>query len=878
MDNQTCPNGASVGFEPMVAANWRDEHLPRLAGLALLPVGAGDEGKAPVDPSTGWPLPGWEHRDFSVEAIAATAPDVVTAVGMRCGPASGGLVCFDLDGASALERLAAAGGIPQDGWAITRHTAPDRAKVVFRVPPEHWPAAGSRRAGKVTKRTAAREQLEVFWGSGQVVVAGLHKPSGAVLEWCGGPEAIPTIPDTWRELWASLEQTAPATDANPTPSPVRGGAASIADLLPRDLERTYRDGVTKGGRNDACFRLAAAALAAEAAAPGIALADTPQDVVLRFASRCSPPLADAEALQCLRSAQQRPRTADRGLPARLARLEHPACGAASNPWQKRRRLAPDEVLQRLPGELGGAPRLDVRSGAIATVTHGTLSANDVTRLYLELSTNTETWPQGATTDAVMLLANRNQFDPVRAWLEQLDTAPLPLDQWQGLDQHLLGIDDPIARSFLPRFLISAVARVMEPGAYVRQSPVLVGPQERGKSELGRILFGAEHWVEGVGTLDRDAIQRAGSAWGVELAELDGITRRRDDELLKAFLTETRDTYRAPYDRAPEHHPRRFVFWGTANRPPLRDETGSTRFVIIPIPDRNLPLDWARANRDAIWARALEQYRSGVSWLRSDEAERLATEARNADYASEADPWAETVAEYLARQAQAGSIPVQIPAVLSELLGVETGRHTTADARRVRQIAEQLGWAHSRRRRPGGSPTAGMWPPAAQPVQGVQGVHPSVQGVHPSRAPLPTDCSAVDLPLCAPRAPQNQKSQTEVGGGEGAIGETPRTREKNSVLMAEGCTGCTPSENPVPDSVLPVHGRGAQGGARGARGAQTQGCNTPDGVHTPPARIPCTVDGEPGWSRRPGPMRGASVLVSHADGRQLAADPRLVVDL
>jgi predicted P-loop ATPase len=146
-----------------------------------------------------------------------------------------------------------------------------------------------------------------------------------------------------------------------------------------------------------------------------------------------------------------------------------------------------------------------------------------------------------------------------------------MEQWQRLDLHLLGIDDPIAAAFLPRYLISAVARVFRPGCYVRQTPVLIGKQERGKSELGRILFGAAHWVEGIGELGKDDLMKAHTAWGVELAELDGVTRRADQERLKAFLTEKTDTYRKPYDRAPEAHHRRFVFWGTSNGAPLEPE-------------------------------------------------------------------------------------------------------------------------------------------------------------------------------------------------------------------------------------------------------------------------------------------------------------------
>jgi predicted P-loop ATPase len=250
------------------------------------------------------------------------------------------------------------------------------------------------------------------------------------------------------------------------------------------------------------------------------------------------------------------------------------------------------VLTLLPQHLGEL-RLNVRSGEVHSSARGVISANEISRLYLELSQPFSIWPKEATADGITLLASRSPFDHVVEYLEGITAEPLPVEQWQRLDQHLLGIDDPIAAAFLPRYFISAVARAFDPGCYVRQVPVLIGPQERGKGELGSILFGASNWVEGVGSLDRDALMKCHTAWGVELAELDGVTRRADQEHLKAFITEKADTYRKPYDRSPDRHPRRFVFWGTSNRPPLRDSTGSTRFVCIPIPDQPLPQEWAR---------------------------------------------------------------------------------------------------------------------------------------------------------------------------------------------------------------------------------------------------------------------------------------------
>lgn len=180
-------------------------------------------------------------------------------------------------------------------------------------------------------------------------------------------------------------------------------------------------------------------------------------------------------------------------------------------------LRPSEVLEQLPGRIGVA-RLNVRSGEVQT-DGGSISANEIARLYLTLSNAEETWPKETTADAIAELAARNSYDPVAEYLMGLDCKPLSMAEWQRLDLHLLGINDPIAAAFLPRYLISAVARVFQPGCSVRQIPVLVGAQWRGKTALGRILFGGQHWVEGVGRLDRDDLMKARTAWGLNSLSL-----------------------------------------------------------------------------------------------------------------------------------------------------------------------------------------------------------------------------------------------------------------------------------------------------------------------------------------------------------------------
>ena len=63
---------------------WR-EKLPELEGLPLLPCGAGEKWKAPIDVNTGKPLQNWQNLSFTPEQIMGMN-GVVKSVGVRTGP------------------------------------------------------------------------------------------------------------------------------------------------------------------------------------------------------------------------------------------------------------------------------------------------------------------------------------------------------------------------------------------------------------------------------------------------------------------------------------------------------------------------------------------------------------------------------------------------------------------------------------------------------------------------------------------------------------------------------------------------------------------------------------------------------------------------
>jgi len=710
-------------LKPFDAGRWAAERLPLLDGISPLLPGAADKRPTVGD---GWP----DHPGLSIDKLQSAAPECIC---WHVGAATGH-VGIDIDGAKAAAFCQSHGCDPYsaDTWRIIRTGNTERLKLVFTVTPEQKAALVA--GGKTVKIDG--EELAVFAKPGtQIVVLGNHytKESNYTenddqYAWAGrAPAAAQPLPPEWFALLAGVfcgDRPLKPPTRRQVSAPSRrkanayssgGGWSNSSSQQPCPVCGRDHSGacsINTSGAVWCCHGETKSAPDCSKSGEIVPGADGQQWGYVRteehdsFGERSLFVPHQPRQAQNAKTVKTSPRA--QGTPAAAKPSSKAISGPADGGYSRPIRLETHQVMELLPKRVGQL-RLNVRSGeVVAEHTDGpiTLSGNDIGRLYLQLSSQAEKWPKDTTADAVALLANQSPFDPVADYLNTPAT-PLPMEQWQRLDQHLLGINDPIAAAFLPRYLISAVARVFQPGCYVRQTPVLIGKQERGKSELGRILFGAEHWVEGIGELGKDDLMKAHTAWGVELAELDGVTRRADQERFKAFLTEKTDTYRKPYDRAPEAHHRRFVFWGTSNGAPLRDTTGSTRFVCIPIPDRLLPLDWARQNRSALWSRAVEQYRAGANWMHTDEPMRAAIAERNANY-QEIDPWADDVAAYLEQQQRLGLLPVQVPQILSRM-ELPKDRQNTAAAKRVSAIAESLGWIQERRRVTGKDKVRGFWP-------------------------------------------------------------------------------------------------------------------------------------------------------------------------
>lgn len=293
--------------------------------------------------------------------------------------------------------------------------------------------------------------------------------------------------------------------------------------------------------------------------------------------------------------------------------------------------------------------------------------------------------------AMKLIASRKRVHPVREWLkglkwdgkERIDTE-LPV----VLGQQLGGLEAHLVR----RWFISAVARAMTPGCKVDTVLVLVGGQGAGKSTFFEALGGAWFSDEKVNVEDKDGKLVMRQAWIVEWAELNAMRRARDQESIKAFLSQRIDRFRPPYGRDIIEAPRHCVIVGTTNDQEfLSDPTGSRRFWPMRVGD--IDVSWVRVHREQLFAEALVAFSRGEQWWLEPEYDKQLAE-RNRDHETH-DAWEQLVSDWLEGEPQVAWVNTDM--VLMKAIDKKKEQWNHYDKMRVGAILKRLGWVESRRR-------------------------------------------------------------------------------------------------------------------------------------------------------------------------------------
>jgi hypothetical protein len=282
-------------------------------------------------------------------------------------------------------------------------------------------------------------------------------------------------------------------------------------------------------------------------------------------------------------------------------------------------------------------------------------------------------------EAADTVARGNPRNVLREWLESLTWDQTPR------------LHDLLPRGFGTRqdiyhvrvgecWLVSMVARALQPGCKVDTMPVFEGSQGAGKSSalaiLGGEWFGECH--EDFGS--KDFVLSLKGCWLIEVAEMHAF-RRADVDRLKGIMSTRIDRVRVPYGRVTEEHPRQSVFAGTTNRDDWQaDDTGARRFW--PVRCGFLNHDWLRENREQLFAEAVARFRAGDDWWSVPTVQA----ADAADERRPEDPWEEVIAGY---------VDINRTYSARELLGtplnIDIENQSNAAAKRVGSILRRLGW-------------------------------------------------------------------------------------------------------------------------------------------------------------------------------------------
>ena len=251
---------------------------------------------------------------------------------------------------------------------------------------------------------------------------------------------------------------------------------------------------------------------------------------------------------------------------------------------------------------------------------------------------------------VTLLADANQYNPVVSWVTSRE--------WDGVSR----IDDlygtivenrelctkELKETVVRRWMIGAIAAAFSPmGVMIRGVLVFQGEQYTGKTrwiealapkELDLIKTGRSLVVH-----DKDSVKQILSSWISELGELDATFKKSDIAALKAFITSDLDELRRPYAAAESQYARRTVFAASVNDSKfLQDDTGNSRFMVIPIVSLN---HGHTLDMQQVWAEIYEMWKAGEKHYLSAEEMKLLN-GHNENFTA-TDPIFEMIASHLA---------------------------------------------------------------------------------------------------------------------------------------------------------------------------------------------------------------------------------------
>jgi predicted P-loop ATPase len=290
--------------------------------------------------------------------------------------------------------------------------------------------------------------------------------------------------------------------------------------------------------------------------------------------------------------------------------------------------------------------------------------------------------------AVSHAARVNARNSLTDWLSSI--------QWDGTERlpHWLSDTLGVASTEYTQAVgvnwpISMVARAFVPGCKADTLPVLEGTQGLSKSSFLEALGAPWYVALDRAFGDKDFLQGIQGRWLVEIPDMTGFSKREHSQIL-ATIAIRNDSYRASYGRHVEDHPRTAIFAATSETDDyLQDTRGRRRFW--PLRCKEIDLDGLRAQREQIFAEAVQRYRGGASWWQvpgSADAEQLER--------ATPDLWSDAVIDYVtelwAETTRTGRrIDITSARILKDAIDLPLARQTDSEKRRIARIMRENNW-------------------------------------------------------------------------------------------------------------------------------------------------------------------------------------------
>ncbi len=321
-----------------------------------------------------------------------------------------------------------------------------------------------------------------------------------------------------------------------------------------------------------------------------------------------------------------------------------------------------------------------------------------------------TYSTSSLEEVLSVIGHDNQFHSLQHEIINFKWDGVPrIHDW--VCRYLLASESDYHKEVGQKFIISAIARAIEPGCKADHVLILEGPTGARKSTAIEVLAGSNHFSDS--PIDLNSVFAPAQLQGVWFYELSERTlfQAFSNQRTKHFLSQKEDHYSPKNIRRKIRQKRGNVFTSTSNDSVyLNDPTGDRR--IWPVSTgRDLKIDLIARDRENIFGEAYHYYKlfvdngrqlgpySQYQWWLDDEYESLARKEQEKRYLP--DSWEETISEWMSKNErkilEKGYITTS--EIMIKALKIKPGRFERKDEMKISTIlTSRFSWRKGERLR------------------------------------------------------------------------------------------------------------------------------------------------------------------------------------